>query len=380
MRIAKKAHDVYAYLLRGIETGRFRIGERIPAERDLAIQFKVSRPTITAAIQRLVRENIIRRSRNAGSIVMKAPARKSLTFGAILLGLNRQHQEETIFSAVGNEIVHRAGMEHSMVLLQDPSWLEFPGDSGLAGRYEAITSQFIARKVAGVFLMPQFILSGQYVSITTGVVEKLEEASIPVVLIDGDIVRYPARSRFDLVGIDNFHSGYILTEHFLKLGCRKIDFFAMAMRHPTQEARIAGYLKAMEAHGLHSDPAGIHYGDLLGGDFVVETLRRRHPEAVLVVNDFRAASVMRMALAAGIKVPQEVRIGGFDDLPMASHLSVPLTTIRQPAAGIGAIAFHLMLQRINEPQLPPMHIELSSELIVRASSSSPVAAARLTDH
>ena len=372
MRTAKKAHDVYAYLLRGIETGRFRIGERIPAERDLATQFKVSRPTITAAIQRLVRENIIRRSRNAGSIVMKAPVRKSLTFGAILLGLNRQHQEETIFSTVGNEIVHRAGMEHSMVLLQDPSWLEYPGDPGLTQRYGAIASQFIARKVAGVFLTPQWILPEQYVSTTAGVVEELAQAAIPVVLIDGDVFRYPARSRFDLVGIDNFHSGYLLAEHFLKLGCRKIDFFAIAMRHPTQEARIAGYLKAIESHGLHPDPAGIHYGDLLGGDFVVTTLRQRHPEAVLVVNDFRAASVMRMALAAGIKIPQEVRIGGFDDLPMASHLSVPLTTIRQPAAGIGAIALHTMLQRINEPQLPPMHIEVTAELIVRASSGSPI--------
>ena len=224
--------------------------------------------------------------------------------------------------------------------------------------------------------MPQLILSDQYVSATTSVVERFEEASISVILIDGDIIRYPARSRFDLVGIDNFHSGYVLAEHFLNLGCRKIDFFAIAMRHPTQEARIAGYLKAMEDHGLHPDPAGIHYGDLLGGDFVVATLRRRRPEAVLVVNDFRAASVMRTALAAGIKIPREIRMGGFDDLPMASHLSVPLTTIRQPAAGIGAIALHTMLQRINEPQLPPMHIEATAELIVRASSGTPIVHAR----
>lgn len=376
MRTAKKAHDVYAYVLRGIETGRFRVGERIPAERDLAIQFKVSRPTINAAIQRLVRENLICRSRNAGSVVMKAPPRKSLTFGAILLGLNRQHQEETIFSAVGNEIVHRASTEHSMVWLQDPSWLAYPDDPGLTSRYERIIGQFIARKVAGVFLTPQWILREQYVSTTLGFIEELIEAAIPVVLIDSDVFRFPNRSCYDLVGIDNFHSGYLLTEHFLRLGCTKIDFFAITMRHPTQDARIAGYLKAIEAHGLHPDPAAIHYGDLLHGDFAVATLRRRHPEAVLVVNDFRAASVMRMASAAGIKIPQDVRIGSFDDLPIASHLSVPLTTIRQPAAGIGAIAWHTMLQRISEPQLPPMHIEATAELIVRASSGSSVVPAR----
>ncbi|MDA8377959.1 MAG: LacI family DNA-binding transcriptional regulator [Planctomycetia bacterium] len=377
MRTPKKSRDIYAYLLRGIETGKFRIGERIPPERDLAEQFRVSRPTITAAIHRLVKENMIRRNHKAGSMVTSAPPRKSMTFGAILLGLSRQHQEETIFSAVASEILLRAGMEHSMVLLQDPSWFEYPHDPGLAERYKAVISQFIERQVAGVFLTPQWILPDQEVSATAVRIEQLRKASIPVVLIDSDIVRYPARSSLDLVGIDNFHSGYILAEHFLKLGCRRIDFFAIDMRHPTQEARIAGYLKAMESYGLPADTAGIHYGDLLEGDFVVETLRQRRPEAVLIVNDFRAASVMRLALAAGIRIPRHVRMGSFDDLPMTAHLSVPLTTIRQPSAGIGAVAFHTMLQRIAEPALPPIHIELSGELIVRASSGSPISRKRV---
>ncbi len=376
MRSAKKADNVYSYVLHGIETGKFRIGDCIPTERDLAIQFNVSRPTVTSAIHRLVKENMIRRSRNAGSVVLKAPPRKSLTFGAILLGLARYHQQETIFSAVGNEISHRASLEHSMVLLQDPSWVEEPGDSGLVIRYHAIANQFIARKLAGVFLMPQWILPNQHVSLTARIAEKFEKSSIPVVLIDGDIMRYPARSNFDLIGIDNFHSGCILAEHFLQLGCRKIDFFAIAMRHPTQEARIAGFLKAMESHGIRPGSACIHYGNLLDTDFVVKTLRKRRPEAILVVNDFHAASVQRLALQAGIKVPREVRIGSFDDLSMAAHLSVPLTTIRQPAAGIGAVAFHTMLQRIAEPGLPPMHIQLNSELIIRESSGSPVTAPR----
>ncbi len=372
VRTAKKIQNAYTYLRHGIEVGRFRIGERIPAERDLAIQLKASRPTVAAAIQRLVNEKVIRRSRRGGSIVTKFPARQSLTFGAILLGLARQHVEESIFSTVGNELLYRASIEQSMVLLQDPSWFDYLSDPGLSGRYEMIVAQFIARKVAGVFLIPQMVPSEQLVSMTATSVEKLAKANIPVVLIDADLYHFPARSRFDLVGIDNLHSGYLLAEHFLNMGCRKIDFFALPNRHPTQGARIDGFLKALEAHGLHPDPACIHYGDLHRGDFVVTTLRQRQPEAVLVVNDFSAASVMRMALAAGIKVPEQLRIGGFDDLPMASHLAVPLTTIRQPAAGIGAIAWQTMLQRLSEPRLPPMHVELAAELIVRASSGSPI--------
>jgi LacI family transcriptional regulator len=374
VRTAKKTGNVYAYILRGIETGKFRIGDCIPAERDLAIQFKISRPTVAAAIHRLVQENLICRNRNAGSVVVRVPARQTLTFGAILLGMARHHQAETIFTAVGNEISHRAMLEHSMVLLQDPSWTENPADPSLAERFQLIAEHFIARKVAGVFLMPQWILQDQYISASAGIAEQFKRASIPVVLIDSDLIRYPGRSDFDVIGIDNFHSGYVLAGHFLKLGCRKIDFFAIAMRHPTQEARIAGYIKAMETHGIRPDNASIHYGNLLDADDVVETLRRRRPEAVLVVNDFQAASVLRLALKAGIKIPQDVRIGSFDDLPMAAHLTVPLTTIRQPAAGIGAIAFQTMLQRIAEPGLPPMHIELKGNLIVRESSGCPISA------
>ena len=374
MRTARKTNVVYSYLLHGIESGKFRIGERIPAERDLAAQFKLSRPTVMAAIQRLVKENMIRRGRRTGSVVTNLPPRKSRTFGAIIMGLVRQPQEQSIFNAVGNAISYCAASDHSAVLMQDPSWGDDPVMPGLAERFRSIADQFIARKVDGVFLMPQWIMPDQQISGSAEIVEKFERCSIPVVLIDADIVRYPARSNFDLVGIDNFHSGYILATHFLKLGCRKIDFFALATRHPTQEARIAGYLKAMEAYGVRPDAECIHHGNLLDGGFVLSILRQRRPEAILVANDLRAAAIMRLAFEAGMKIPGELRIGGFDDMPLAAHLSVPLTTIRQPAVGIGSIAYHTLLKRINDPGLPPMHTDLNSELVVRASSGTPVAA------
>ncbi len=367
MRAARKTNELYTYLMGCIENGRFRIGEQIPTERDLAARFKLSRPTVAAAIHRLVKENMIRRGHKNGSVVVNLPPRKSLTFGAIILGLARHGREDTIFSSVGNEISYCASLDHSVVLLQDPSWGDEADDPGLTDRYRSMVDQFIARKVAGVFLMPQWILPNQHISVTTSLIEKLSQASIPVVLIDGDIIRYPARSRLDLIGIDNFHSGYILAEHIITQGCRKIDFFALATRHPTQEARIAGYQKAMEVHGLRPDVAAVHYGDLLGGDFVVQTLRRRRPDAILVANDFRAVSVMRMAREAGFKIPSELRVGSFDDIPLSAHLPVPLTTIRQPSAGIGLAAYQCMLQRINTPGIPPMHVQLSADLVVRES-------------
>jgi LacI family transcriptional regulator len=369
LRVNKKADRVYYYLLRGLETGRYRIGDRIPTERDLAAQFALSRPTVSGAIKRLAHAKLIGPTQRKGSVVLKLPPARPLIFGFVVLDQNRR-PDESIFSVLAKEMLRRAAAEHSFIALHDPSRGEDPGDPGLFVRYRTVATEFIKQKVDGVFLMPQLILPDQYVSATTGIAEEIEKASIPVVLIDGDVVRYPDRSHFDWVGIDNFHSGFIMAKHFIRLGCRRIDFFAITTRHSTQEARIAGYLKALEDQGIRPDADGIHHGDLLNGDFATEVLRHRRPEAVIVVNDFQGASVMRQATQAGIKIPGQLRVGSFDDLPMARTLPVPLTTIRQPVAGMAEAAYRTMLQRISAPGLPPLHIELKGELIIRASSGT----------
>ena len=372
MRTPKESEKVYSFLSRGIETGRFRVHDRIPTERILAERFNVSRPTVSRAIHRLVAEKLIRRNGKAGSVVIAAPPRRKLTFGAVLWGLARQHEEESPFGGAGSELLYRAGLENWSVILHDPTWTNDPTESGLTARYNSIAKEFILREVSGIFLMPQDVLADQYISSSATIVEDFLAAGRPVVLIDRDIMRYPARSRVDLVGIDNFGAGFTLAEHFIKLGCRRIDFFGYSTRVPTQESRIAGYLKALEYHGIRADSAGVHHGNLFDSAFVTETLKRRRPQAILVVSDSRAACVMRFAMESGMKVPQDLRIGSFDDLPSAARLPVPLTTIRQPASGLGYLAFRTMMQRIEEPSLPPVHCALTGELIVRASSGTPL--------
>ena len=377
MRTPKESENVYRFLLRGIELGRFRVRDRIPTERVLAARFDVSRPTVSRAIHRLVKEKLIKRNGKAGSVVIAVPPRQKLTFGAVLWGLARQHQEESPFGAAGSELLYRSSLEGWSVILHDPTWTDNPTESGLAGRYSMIAKEFIQRKVSGIFLMPQEILADQYISSTAAIVDDFNSAGIPVVLIDRDIVRYPARSRVDLVGLDNFGAGFTLAEHFIKLGCRKIDFFAYSTCVPTQESRIAGYLKALEYHGIRANAGGVHHGNLFDRAYVTETLMRRRPEAILVVSDSRAACVMQFALESGIKIPQHLRIGSFDDLPSAARLPVPLTTIRQPAPGLGYLAFRTMMQRIEEPTLPPVHSELTGELVIRASSGTPISSRSL---
>ena len=194
VRDSSKANRLYDFVRRGIQTGRFPLHQRIPTERDLAAQFGLSRPTASGAIQRLVKENLIRRNGKAGSTVIAVPPRQSLTFGAILIGLASQHREQTVCDMISKELARRAGMDNSFVLAQDPSWSEDPGESGVANRYRAIADEFISRRVAGAFLIPQEILADQFSSPTAAVVQDFQAAGIPVVLIDRDIVRYPELS------------------------------------------------------------------------------------------------------------------------------------------------------------------------------------------
>ena len=96
---------------------------------------------------------------------------------------------------------------------------------------EEICKQFIDRKISGVFFAPAELQSGQEEA-NKHLAESLREAGIPVVLLDRDLLDFPGRSDFDLVGIDNMASGFMVAEHLIKLGCRKIFFVARPFRPP----------------------------------------------------------------------------------------------------------------------------------------------------
>ena len=352
-----------------METGRYRLGDRLPPERHLAEMFQLSRPTVSHAVQKLVAEKLIRRTGRDGTLVTDLPPQKPMLYGLLILDQGRP-TESSIFTLMAREILRCAEMAGAGVMQHDPSTCEDPRDPSLLPRYESIVRQFIHRGVDGVLMMPQIILPDQYVSATASIMDELKRAEIPAVLIDSDIVRYPDRSEFDWVGIDNFSAGYALARHFLKLGCRKIDFFAIDTRHPTQEARIAGYLRAMEDFNIRWDADNIHHCNTSEKEHLAEILRRRRPDAILVVNDFQAALIIRYALGAGIAIPGAMRVGSFDDLPMAGRPPVPLTTVRQPMVGLGAAAYWMLVRRINNPELPPMHVELNGELVIRDSSGT----------
>ncbi len=187
------------------------------------------------------------------------------------------------------------------------------------------------------------------------------------VLLDRDLVPYPDRRRYDLVGIDNRRAGYTMTAHLLKCGCRRVVFLGRPRSAPTVDARISGYREAIGNAGL---AASVHRIDPEDSGEVKRILATLRPDGFLCANDYTAAQLLKTLNGLDVTVPNEVRMAGVDDVKYASLLSVPLTTIHQPCADIGAVAVGTMLERLRNPKLPARDVLLNFLLVVRESCGS----------
>jgi DNA-binding LacI/PurR family transcriptional regulator len=196
----------------------------------------------------------------------------------------------------------------------------------------------------------------------------LDEAQIPVVLLDRDVAQFPLRSKYDVVGIDNIRAGYMLAEHLLLSGSRRVAFLARPYSAPTVEARIAGYQMAVRTHlGTGAEPL-VKWGDPSDVAGVRDFLDRAKPDAMICANDYTAAQLLTTLNNLGIQVPSQVRVAGIDDVKYARLLRTPLTTIHQPCQDLGATALFAMLNRIANPTAPSRDFLVDFKLVVRKST------------
>ena len=228
-------------------------------------------------------------------------------------------------------------------------------------------SAWYGRKWPGAFFAP-LELTPVKDAVNQVIVQTFDRAGIPIVLLDRDLVAYPARSRYDVVGIDNRRAGYAITAHLLEVGCRRTAFVCRSGSAPTVEARIAGYREAILDSHCEWEPKFVQRIAPWDQDAVKEMLNTVKPDGIVCANDFTAANLMKTLGALGVRVPDEIRMAGIDDVKYASLLPVPLTTIHQPCGKMGAAAVAAMVQRIRNPDLPARDILLDFHLVVREST------------
>ncbi len=171
------------------------------------------------------------------------------------------------------------------------------------------------------------------------------------------------------VDVDNVAGARQAVEHLLRQGHRRIATVTGPLAMMAGRDRLEGYRQALEARGVPVDDALIAEGDFTeeGGRMAMQRLLPHRPTAVFVASDTMAVGAMKAIKEAGLRIPEDVAVVGFDDLPVASIVEPALTTVRQPIERLGATAVEVLIGLIEQQAEAPQHVILPTQLVIRAS-------------
>lgn len=178
--------------------------------------------------------------------------------------------------------------------------------------------------------------------------------------------------RVSYIDVDNTASAQQITSHLLRLGRRRVACIAGPSFAPAAADRLDGYKAAIGTFGLRVDENLIYEADFseASGRAAMRRLLEHRPDAVFAASDRMAAGALNEIRAAGLVVPDDIALVGFDDMPLAAEMEPALTTIRQRPEKLGAAALSLLLDVIADPAAPSKRTILPTELVVRASCGS----------
>jgi LacI family transcriptional regulator len=201
----------------------------------------------------------------------------------------------------------------------------------------------------------------------------LASMSIPVVIVDP--VGRPAPT-IPTVGATNWEGGLAATQHLVEIGHRRIATITGRMSLLSSRARLDGYRAALEQAGLPLDPALVCPGDLSYESGLTAATGLLGlpdpPTAIFASSDPQAMGVYEAARRLAWRVPDDLSVVGFDDLPMSSWVSPPLTTVVQPLAQMAAMATRTLIAMLDgRAESLSMRVELTTALAVRASTAPP---------
>lgn len=222
----------------------------------------------------------------------------------------------------------------------------------------------VAKRVDGIIMTSTGLISGEDAH---GDIARIQEAGVPCVVIDRDLGDTPV----DQLLVDNHKGGYVAGKYLIDRGHRKMACVVGPSDLTPSAGRIAGFRRAMEEAGTHLPSEAIVRGNGHhdGGSQAVEELLSRGIEftAIFAFNDEMAIGVIGSLQRAGRRVPQDVSVIGFDDIPYASAIYPALTTIAQPITEMAQMGISMLLERIRQPGGAPRRIELPTRLVERES-------------
>ena len=349
-----------------IESGELTVNDRLPSELEMAAAHGVSRITATRALKELEAAGLVHRIKGSGSYVSRTtpvPAPESrLRIISLVV---------PFADGLSEQFVH--GIESAA--RESGYFVTVHNSSDDAASEHQILEDLLKRGSDGVVLYPIGLRQNM------DIYSRLIVRRLPLVLIDR---RIPGLD-LPVVSVDNRKGFEELAGHLLDSGHRRLVIAGKSIDGSSSESdRYAGFCRAHLERNL---PLAPHHAYTIAADAgeeadyraacrrMLDEFSRMPPEsrptAITAMNDETARIILTAALEAGLHVPGDLSITGFDDLPFAAHLPVPLTTVAQPAGDIGEAAAQILLGEIARPDMVPGSRSIPANLVVRESSGVP---------
>lgn len=354
-----KFKNLYETLKGKILSGQYGSDNPLPSVRAVMNRTGLSTSTVRHAFAELERVGLVVRTRGSGTFVTKlATARK---IGLIVPGI----AVSEFFRPVVTTLI-RLAQGSGYTLLFGETYSSDPAKRVREAR--ELAAEMIKNHVAGVLYQP-FEAAANGMEMNQRILSVLDAKKIPVVLLDRDAVMPPERTAHDLVAINNVDAGERLARHMVAAGARRIGFLTRFTDVPNIESRLRGFLCAKAVLESRRVRFEVLRGAADDKTFIRRKMTGRNPPDAIVCDSDTTAAMLRQTLGdLGYSVPDDVRIAGFDDVRLASLMTPPLTTIRQPCEEIAEQAFRRLLARVQKPDLVPLEILIAAPLVVRAST------------
>lgn len=349
--------QVEAYLRAQISSGALQSGDMLPPVKDLCAQFGgINHLTVRQAIKNLAEENLVRSVQGRGSFVTEQQARERR------IALVLPHLEDTVFIRIAKgaqEVLETQGV-HTIIL-------DSRGSEGVEAGHIANLKN-LPLDGALIFPIADSNIAEQ--------IFKLKLEGFCFVLVD----RYFEDIAAPCVVVDNYSGGYASATHLAQRGHKRVGWIG-EVRSTAARLRLEGFRAALNDAGIAS-PGTLIYNLEIGPNapvpyhqaareavrVAVDALLQQtpRPDALVCCDDLSALSALERLRELKIKVPDEVALIGFDDVPEA--ISHGLTTVRQPMLEVGRQAAQMLLERMQKSNLSVEKKMLPIELIVRETA------------
>jgi len=363
--IIKKSENTIQNQIKGIildkiKSGEYKVGDKIPSEREMSQVYHVSRTAVRNAILSLMNEGIVVRATGQGTFVKKeinyVKDNTDRTFNIAYIVCKKNDarnpiDQEPFYIEIFNGIQEEA-IKHNYHLFF--SYLDESNEKELKLFNELV------KKVDGLIIEE---VTDRNLLIS------LRESLIPVVTILPSVFE----KNIDSIIVDLEEGAYHAVKYLTDIGHRKIGIINGPLELYTAEIRFEGYRKALEEAGIPFEEALVDGNEGWRNNNGYDAMKRlldRNPDitAVFAANDWLAVGSMALIYERGLAIPDHISVVGFDDTILARNAIPPLTTVRIPKKELAQYAVKRLLDIINDKSLLPMKMVLNTELIENKSS------------